>query len=90
MLGSLNYISVRGGIKIRSACRKFVRYISVVLSLNKLPPFIRRGRRRRYAAAADKFDTPPPPINFDRRAECQIFAQGAVYKGRPANGEGWF
>ena len=33
----------------------------------------RRGRRRRYAAAADKFDTPPPPINFDRRAECQIF-----------------
>jgi hypothetical protein len=34
----------------------------------------RHGRRRRYAAAADKFDTPPPPINFDRRADCQIFA----------------
>ena len=27
-----------------------------------------------YAAAADKFDTPPPPINFDRRADCQVFA----------------
>ena len=33
-----------------------------------------RGRRHRYAAAADKFYTPPPPINFDRRADCQIFA----------------
>ena len=35
---------------------------------------IRRGRRRRYAAAADKFGVPPPPINFDRRADWQIFA----------------
>ena len=26
------------------------------------------------AAAADEFDTAAPPINFDRRADCQIFA----------------